>query len=69
MVFFGDFTQNTISFKLLTFVVGEVNVFQSIKIGVIVQLKEQDASFMISVHCMNHCTNMVVQTFYKLGIM
>jgi hypothetical protein len=24
---------------------------------------------MISVHCMNHCTNMVVQTFYKLGIM
>jgi len=68
MVFFGDLTQNTISFKLLTFVVDGVNVFQSIRICMIVQLKEQDAPFIISVHCMNHCTNMVVQTFYKLGI-
>jgi hypothetical protein len=23
---------------------------------------------MINVHCMNHCTNLVVQTFFKLGI-
>jgi hypothetical protein len=64
MVFFGDLTQNTISFKLLTFVVDEVNVFQNIKTRVIVQLKEQDAPFIISVHCMNHCTDTVVQTFY-----
>jgi hypothetical protein len=43
-------------------------MFQNIRIGVIVQLKKQDAPIIISVHCMNHWTNMVVQTFYKLGI-
>jgi hypothetical protein len=43
-------------------------VFQGIKIGVTIQLKEYNAPFMIGVHCMNHRTNLVVQTLSKMGI-
>jgi hypothetical protein len=31
-------------------------------------MKEENAPFMIGVHCMNHHTNFEIQTFYKMGI-
>ncbi len=33
-----------------------------------VQLKEENAPFMIGVHYMSQCINLVVQTFSKMGI-
>jgi hypothetical protein len=45
-----------------------VNVFQGIKIGVIVQLKEDNAPFMISVHYISHYTNLIIQTLFKMCI-
>jgi hypothetical protein len=33
-----------------------------------VQLKDQNAPFLINVHCMNHYINLVVQTLSKLSI-
>lgn len=42
-----------------------MNVFQSVKIGVTIQLKDQYAQFMIDVHCTNHQTNLTIQTLFK----
>ncbi len=48
MMLFGDLHKETISSKLITFGVDGVNVFQGIRIGVIiVQLKEENAPFML----------------------
>jgi hypothetical protein len=63
MVLFGDLCQEIIVFKLITFGANGVNVFSGIRIGVIVQLREDNAPFMISVHCISHYTNLIVQTF------
>jgi hypothetical protein len=49
MVLFGDLNPDDIASKLITFGVDGVNVFQGVKIGVIFQLKNQNAPFMISV--------------------
>jgi len=35
---------------------------------VTIQLKEENAPFMIGVHCMSHGTNLAVQTLFKMGI-
>jgi hypothetical protein len=45
-----------------------VNVFQVVRISVTIQLKNQNAPFMIGAHCMSHCTNLVVQALSKLNI-
>ncbi len=69
MVLFGDLCQETIASKLIAFGANGVNVFQGIRTGVItVQLKEENAPFMISVHYMSHHINLVVQTLSKMGI-
>jgi hypothetical protein len=60
MELFGDMCQEIIAFKLITFGANGVNVFSGIRIGVIVQLKEDNAPFIISVHCISHNTNLVV---------
>jgi len=54
MMFFHDLVSKTIASKLITFGVDGVSVFQGVIIGVIVQLKYQNAPFMIYVHCMTH---------------
>jgi hypothetical protein len=54
MVFFGDLVLKTIASKLITFGVDGVSVFQGVRIGIIVQLKHQNATFMIYVHFMTH---------------
>jgi len=63
--FFSDLTSKTIISKLITF---ETNDVKDIRTNVIVQLKDQNAPFMIDVHCMNYHSNLMVQTFSKLGI-
>jgi len=54
MVFFGDLVSKTIASKLITFGVDGVDVFQVVRIGMIVQSKDQNAPFIIYVHCMTH---------------
>lgn len=63
---FGDLTQKIMVRKLITFGTNGLNVFHNLKIRVTMQLKEQNAPFMINVHCMNHLTNLAMQTFFKL---
>jgi hypothetical protein len=31
-------------------------------------MKEENAPFMIGVHCMSHYTNLIVQTLFRMGI-
>jgi hypothetical protein len=54
MVFSGDLVLKKITSKLITFGVDGVNVIIGVIIGVIVKLKDQNAPFMIYVHCMTH---------------
>jgi hypothetical protein len=68
MVHFGDLNKDNIASKLVTFVVNEVNVFQGVKTGVTVWIKNQNAPFMIGVHYMSHCINLVVQMLSKFSI-
>jgi hypothetical protein len=68
MVLFGDLNKDNIAYKLITFGVGGVSVFQAVRIGVIVHLKNQNVPFMIGVHCMSHRINLVIQTLSKLSI-
>jgi hypothetical protein len=42
-----------------------VNVFQNVKIGVTIQLKDHYAPSMVDVHCMNHHTNLTIQILFK----
>jgi hypothetical protein len=68
MVLYGGLIQETITSKLITFGVDDISVFQGVRTWVIVQLKNQNAPFMIGVYCMNHHTNLAMQTFSKLAI-
>jgi len=54
MVFSGDLVLKKITSKLITFGVDGVNVIIGVIIVVIVKLKDQNAPFMIYVHCMTH---------------
>jgi len=45
-----------------------MNVFQGVRTSVTVQLNDHIALFMIGVHCMSHHTNLIIQTFCKMGI-
>jgi len=58
----GGMPRKQIAQKLICFGANGVNVFQSTKIGVTKQMKENYALHSIGVHCMAHCTNLVVQT-------
>jgi hypothetical protein len=53
---------------LISFGVDKVNVFQGVRFRVIVKLKDQNVPFMIRIHCMTHCTNLLMQTFKNLAI-
>jgi hypothetical protein len=64
-VFLCALTLKIIVSKLIIF---ETNDVKDIKTNVIVQLKNQNAPFMIDVHCMNYHINLMVQTFSKLSI-
>ncbi len=68
MILYGDLTQESVASKLITFGANGVSFFQGVITSVIVQLKDQTTPFMTSVHYMSHRTNLVVQTFYKMGI-
>ncbi len=45
-----------------------MNIFQGVRISMIIHLKNQNAPLMIGVHYMNHHTNLVIYTLSKLNI-
>jgi hypothetical protein len=55
MVSFGHLKQNTITQTNITPYLVDTKLT-----CVIVQLKDQNAPFIINVHCMNHCTNLAI---------
>ena len=64
----GGLADNTIAKRLVYFGADGVFVFQGCRSGVIQQLKDQDAPFMLGVHCMAHHTNLVVKPLSNLPI-
>ena len=47
--------------RLVCFGANGVSMFQGYKSGVTQQLKDQDAPFLLGVHCMVYCTNLAVE--------
>jgi hypothetical protein len=45
-----------------------MSTFQGATLGVNVQMINKHAHFMLEVHCMAHCTNLVVQTLSKFKV-
>ncbi len=56
----GELSKVKLSKKLVCFGVDGVNVFQGSKIGVTKQIKNSWAPFSMGVHCVAHCTNLIV---------
>jgi hypothetical protein len=54
--------------KLVYFGADGMSIFQGCRNGVTVQLQEHAAPFMFGVHCMAHCTNLVVQHLSDLPL-
>jgi hypothetical protein len=53
---------------LISFGVDGVNVFQKVCNGVICQMQDNYSPHSEGMHCMAHCTNMVVQTLFQIPI-
>jgi hypothetical protein len=58
----GELNKEEPSKKLLCFGVNGGNVFQGSKTKVTKQIKDFLAPFLMGVHCVIHCTNLVVQS-------
>jgi hypothetical protein len=54
--------------KLISFGANGVLVFQGVRTGVTVQLKENHSPFVLEMHCMSHRTNLAVQTLLQLPL-
>lgn len=52
--------------RMVCFGADGVSVFQGLRTGVTMQLKQQHAPFMIGVHCMAHQTNLAVEPLSNL---
>jgi hypothetical protein len=64
----GGLEDNVVAERLVFFGTDEVSVFQGCRSSVTQQLKDQDASFMLGIHCMAHCTNLAVEHLSNLPI-
>jgi hypothetical protein len=64
----GGVPKDQIAQKLICFGVDGVNVCQGTKSGVTMQIKDNYAPHSIGVHCMAHCTNLVVYMLSKLPL-
>ncbi len=64
----GGVPRDQIAQKLICFGANGVDVFQGIKSGVTKQIKENYAPHSIGVHCMAHCTNLVMQSLSRLPL-
>lgn len=57
-----ELSKEELSKKLLCFGVNGVNVFQGSKTKVTKQIEDFLAPFLMGVHCVIHCTNLIVQS-------
>jgi hypothetical protein len=65
---YGGLPPSEIAGKLISFGADGVSVFQGVRTGVIVQLKDSHAPFVMEIHCMSHRTNLVVQTLSQVPL-
>ncbi len=66
LVVFGGMSKSNIANKVVCFGVNNVIVFQSLKIGVIIQLVNKHFPFVVGIHYMAHRCNFVVQILSSL---
>ncbi len=55
--------------KLISFGFDGVNVFQGVRNGVTHQMQYMYSPHLGGIHCMVHCTNLVMQTLFQIPIM
>jgi hypothetical protein len=65
---YGGLPRPDIAAKLVSFGADGVSVFQGVRTGVTVQLKEHHAPFLSGMHCMSHRTNLAVQTLSQVPL-
>jgi hypothetical protein len=65
---YGGLVRPDIAAKLVSFGADGVSVFQGVRTGVTVQLKENHAPFVFGMHCMSHRTNLAVQTLSQVPL-
>jgi hypothetical protein len=68
LVEFGSMTKTNLANKSVCFGTNGVIVFQGLKNGVTTKMMQNHVPFMSGVHCMAHCTNLVVQTLSNLSL-
>jgi hypothetical protein len=57
----GGLVDNAVVERLVCFGANGMSVFQGCRSSVMQQLKDQEAQFILGVHCMAHCTNLAVE--------
>ncbi len=62
---YGDLTMRKVSNKFYFFGFNGVVVFIGVRSGVTTQIYKRLLPFMLAIHCVMHCTNLVMQTFSK----
>jgi hypothetical protein len=65
---YGGLPCPDIASKLVSFGANGVSVFQGVRTGVTVQLKEHHAPLVSGMHCMSHRTNLAVQTLSQVPL-
>lgn len=65
---YGGLVRPEIAAKLVSFGADGVSVFQGVRTGVTVQLKDNHAPFVSGMHCMSHRTNLAVQTLSQVPL-
>ena len=64
----GGLIKNVVAKRLMFFEANGILVFQVCRSNIIQHLKEQDAPFMLGVHCMTHYTNLAVEPLSNLHV-
>jgi hypothetical protein len=67
LVIQGGFTKAKIGKKLVSIGTNGGSMFAGCKIGVLVQMKEKLALYLVAMRCCAHCTNLTIQTFSSLS--
>jgi hypothetical protein len=65
---YGGLPPSEIAGKLISFGADRVSMFQGVRTGVTVQLKDSHAPFVMGIHCMSHRTNLAVQTLLQVPL-
>jgi hypothetical protein len=64
----GGLIESNIRKKLVSIGTNGGFMFVRCRIGVLVQMKEKLAPYLVAVQCCAHCTNLAIQTFSSLSI-